>query len=186
MDTGRARFWRLVGFSTMYGLAALGITLVFWRSPQPSADVLTTTTTSSTTPTTSSTSTTTTTTSNASLDKALQQVIALSANSAYGISGTASFSNPSTVLLHQFSIIARGPKIQIQLQDANGQALAVLKDISQQTLDKEDLVLTVPTTVDLAQVASLAIIAPDYSLVLSSATWRSSASSTTTTGNTTQ
>ena len=156
-----------------YGLSALAITFVFWRSPQPSADQVTTvastTTTASTTATGAGTTTTTTTT--VILPTALKTAATLDANSAYGISGNAVFTDVATVVIHQFSIIGRGPKVEIQLRDSSDTSLGTLKDISSQTLNQEDLVLAVPSTIDVSQVASLAIVAPDYNLVLSRARW---------------
>ena len=174
-----AKLWRNIGFASVYGLSALAITFVFWRTPQPSADTLTTTTTSvdTTSPTATSVATTDTTAATTSvsttpsLSVAQKTSVALDANSAYGISGNAVFTDVNTVVIHKFSIISRGLNVQIQLLDTSGTSLGVLKDISKQTYNQEDLVLAVPNTIDISKATSLAIVAPDYNLVLSKAQW---------------
>lgn len=166
----RARFWRLLGFTTVYGMTALAITVVFWRSPQPSADTIPVTTTS----TSSVTTTAPTATSSAAtgLDAALKVQKSFTANSAYGIKGSASFENAQTVVLHNFSIIGRGVTVHVELRDGSGSVVTMLKDISKVTYNNEDVVLAVPASADVTTVASIAIAAPDYQLVLSSAAWR--------------
>lgn len=159
----RTKVWRTVGFLTVYALAFTAVTAAFWRSPQPSADDTTRSLVTSTSTSSSRTS---------HVDPLLAQAITLSSNTAYGIAGSASFVNQSTVVLKGFSIIGRGPKTQVELRDSADETVAVLRDISQLTLSKEDLVLAVPTDVDSDTVTSLVIVAPDYNLVLSRARWK--------------
>ena len=154
--------WRTIGFVTVYGLSAVAVTAVFWQSPQPSADTAT------------QFETTRSTLTSSSVDKvpqALTKQVTLSANTAYGIQGSVSIPNAETVVAHGFSLIGRGPKVQLELRDAAGQTVVTLKDVTKETYNAEDLVLAIPATANLEAVVSFVVSAPDYQLVLSQATW---------------
>ncbi len=163
-DSRPAATWRTIGFLAVCGLSAIAVTALFWGSPRPTAD-------RGATPLVTTSGSSDPLNSGLSLPAHLSQPAPLGANAAYGISGTAAFVNHSTVILRQLSFIGRGPKVQVELRDSSDQPLAVLKDLSKLTLNAEDVVLAVPSTVDLSKVASLAIVATDYQLVLSTAAW---------------
>lgn len=175
-------FWRTLAFVTMYGLSAVAVTVVFFRSNQPSADTvpLTTTTNASSAATATAATGSTSglngpadaTSATTTVPAALTQSANFTANDSYGISGSASFVNASTVLVKAFSFSGTGPKAQLELRDSSDQTLAVMKDLTNATPKGEDLVLAVPTTVDVSQVSSLAVVAPDFKLVLSRASWK--------------
>lgn len=164
---GSAGIWRNLAFATVYGLSAVAVTAVFWQSNQPSADTVTPLATTTTNSTSNSRSTTTT-----DIPATLTQSANFTANDSYAISGSAAFVNASTVLVKALSFNGTGPKVQLELRDANDQSLGILRDLTKLELKAEDLVLAVPKTVAVDQVSSLAIVAPDFKLVLSRATWR--------------
>jgi hypothetical protein len=156
------RAWRTVAFVAVYGLTAVAVTALYWGTPQPTADV---------TGFSTSIAPSAPMTSSATLPDRLQTAVPLSVNAAYGISGTARFENPTTVVLSELSITSRGPTVQVELRDQVGATLATLKDLSKLSLTKEDQILVVAETVDVSRVTELAIVAPDYGLVLSRARW---------------
>lgn len=170
-ELARTGLWRTLAFVTVYGLSVVAVTAVFWQANRPSADTVTPLTTTSPAPSTSSSSAPSPDTSGG-LPAALSVSANLTANDAYGITGSAAFVNASTILVKALSFNGTGPKVQLELRDRQDSALAVVKDLTKLTLSSEDLVIAVPSTVDISQVNSLAIVAPDFKLVLSRAAWR--------------
>ena len=166
----RTGLWRNLAFVPVYGLSAVAVTAVFWRSNQPSADSVSAlkTSPSSSVPT----ATDAAASSSSTVPRALTQSANFTANESYGISGSAAFVNGSTVLVKALSFNGTGPKVQLELRDAKDQSVGVLRDLTKLTLKAEDLVLAVPSSVDANVVTSIAIVAPDFKLVLSRATWR--------------
>ncbi len=171
----RTGIWRTLAFATVYGLAAVAVTAVFWRSNQPSADTVTPLATGSA-PSSTVTSDfggpASATSSSSALPAQLTQSASFSANESYGISGSAAFVNESTVLVSALSFNGTGPKVQLELRDRADETVAVLKELTKTTFSGEDLVLAIPTTVAVDQVSSIAIVAPDFKLVLSRASWK--------------